>query len=352
MSSSRSNHETVREYYGTILQGTKDLKTSACCTSDDAMSPRIRAALKNIDKEILRRFYGCGSPLPPLLEGCTVLDLGCGSGRDVYLAAQLAGPEGRIIGVDMTEEQLQVARNHLDSQMTRFGYQKPNVEFYHGTMENLARLGIADASVDVVISNCVINLAPDKHAVFKELWRVLKPGGELCFSDVFAGRRIPSSLHGDPVLLGECLAGAMYREDFRRLLLSLGCPNFRRTASRRLRLDHPEVALAIGMVDFYSETIRAFKLSHMEDICEDYGQMATYKGTIPEWPHFFDLDDQHRLLTGKPVPVSGNTAAILQETRYQTHFTVLGDRSVHFGPFQSSPASPFSDDWDVVEKCC
>ncbi|MBF0145717.1 MAG: methyltransferase domain-containing protein [Magnetococcales bacterium] len=338
MSTTRSNHDTIKEYYGTILQGTKDLKTNACCSTDDGMSPRIRAALKNIDKEILRRFYGCGSPLPPLLEGCTVLDLGCGSGRDVYLAAQLVGPEGRVIGVDMTEEQLEVARSHLDSQMARFGFREPNVVFHHGIMEDLARLGIATASVDVVISNCVINLAPDKRTVFQELWRVLKPGGELYFADVFAGRRVPLALREDPVLLGECLAGAMYREDFRRLQRELGCPDVRRTASRPLSLDNPRVAAAIGMVDFHSETIRAFKLDDLEDIYEDYGQIATYRGTIPEWPHFFDLDDRHRFPVGKPVMVCGNTASMLQGTRYRSHFNVQGDRSVHFGPFSHVPS--------------
>jgi len=329
----------AKEYYGAVLQGTDDLKTTACCNLDENLSPSVKAALAEINDEVLTKFYGCGSPLPPLLEGCAVLDLGCGTGRDTYVASQLAGPSGRVIGVDMTDEQLDVAQRNLDSQMARFGYQKPNVDFRKGYIEDLEALEIPDNSVDVVMSNCVINLSPDKRAVFSEILRVLKPGGELLFSDVFSGRRIPEHLRHDPVLHGECLAGAMYTEDFRRLLRDLGCLDYRIVSNRRITLGSPEIEAVIGMVDFYSVTIRAFKLDSLEDLCEDYGQVAVYRGTIPEWPHFFDLDNHHRLLTGKPMLVCGNTAAMLGETRYAAHFDIRGDRSVHYGPFDCSPAA-------------
>lgn len=329
----------AKEYYGVTLQGTADLKTTACCSLDENLSPSVKAALAEINDEVLTKFYGCGSPLPPLLEGRTVLDLGCGTGRDAYVASQLAGPSGHVIGVDMTGEQLDVAQRNLNSQMARFGYQKPNVDFRKGYIEDLKALGIPDNSVDVVMSNCVINLSPDKRAVFSEILRVLKPGGELLFSDVFSGRRIPEHLRHDPVLHGECLAGAMYTEDFRRTLRNLGCLDYRILSNRRINLGSPEIEAVIGMVDFYSMTVRVFKLDSLEDLCEDYGQVAVYRGTIPEWPHFFDLDDHHRLLTGKPMLVCGNTAAMLGETRYAAHFDIHGDRSVHYGPFDCSPAA-------------
>ncbi len=349
MTSNSLDKKTLQEYYGKILQGTKDLQTNACCCTDDNLTPSVKAALSEINDEILARFYGCGSPLPPLLEGCTILDLGCGSGRDAFVAARLAGPSGYVIGVDMTDEQLEVARRNLDSQMARFGFDTPNVDFRQGYIEDLKALDIADNSIDVVISNCVINLSPDKRSVFSEIFRVLKPGGELLFSDVFAGRRVPTELHADPVLHGECLAGAMYREDFRRLLLELGCRDYRVLESRRITIDNPEIEAKIGMVDFYSVTVRAFKLDDLEDICEDYGQIATYHGTIADWPHFFDLDDHHRFITGKPMLVCGNTASMLQKTRYAPHFTVSGDRSTHFGPFDCAPA--VAKTTDEVEGC-
>lgn len=333
------NKDAIKEYYGTILQGSHDLKTSACCCTDEGMPPSVKAALADINDEVIRRFYGCGSPIPPLLDDCTVLDLGCGTGRDVFVAAKLAGPRGRVIGIDMTTEQLDVARRNLPSQMARFGYATSNVEFRQGYMEDLKSAGIEDHSVDVVMSNCVINLSPDKEAVFSEIFRVLKPGGELIFSDVFAGRRVPMHLQADPILHGECLAGAMYREDFRRLLRALGCPDYRVLSSRRLELGSREIEEKIGMVDFYSVTVRAFRLSSLEDLCEDYGQTATYLGTIPDWPHYFDLDDHHRLITRKPMLVCGNTASMLQETRYRDHFAITGDRSVHYGAFDCAPAT-------------
>ncbi|MBU0481559.1 MAG: methyltransferase domain-containing protein [Proteobacteria bacterium] len=353
MTTNTLDKDKLRDYYGKIIQGSKDLQTSVCCCTDENLTPSVRRALTEINDEILTRFYGCGSPLPPALAGCTMLDLGCGSGRDAFLAAKLVGPSGYVIGVDMTEEQLEVARRNIDTQMIRFGFAKPNIDFRNGYIEDLKALDIADNSVDVVISNCVINLSPDKRSVFSEIFRVLKPGGELLFADVFAGRRVPEQFYLDPVLHGECLAGAMYREDFRRLLRDLGCLDFRKTASCMIDLGNPEIEAKIGMVDFYSETIRAFKLDSLEDICEDYGQTATYHGTVADFPHFFDLDDHHRFITGKPMLVCGNTASMLAETRYAPHFTVIGDRSSHFGPFIcGSGSEKAADDDGCGGACC
>jgi SAM-dependent methyltransferase len=328
----------VKEYYGKVLQGKTDLKTSTCKCSDETLSPYIRAIEKKIDDEILTRVYGCGSPIPAAIEGCVVLDLGCGAGRDVYVTSHLVGPEGFVIGVDMTYEQLEVAQRHLDAQMKRFGYERPNVEFKKGFIEDLKEIGIEDNSIDVVISNCVINLSAGKKEVFSEIFRILKPGGELYFSDVFSGRRVPEHLTKDPLLHGECLGGAMYIEDFRRLLREIRCPDYRIVKSKKVALENPEIEAKVGMIDFYSMTIRAFKLDSLEDICEDYGQAAVYLGTITGDPHTFELDDHHRFITGKPILVCGNTASMLQETRFSKHFKITGDRSVHYGPFECAPA--------------
>lgn len=173
-------HLDVRRYYGEVLQSSQDLKTGACCTAE-AMPPHLRALMADLHPEVVDRFYGCGSPLPPALAGMTVLDLGCGTGRDAYLLSRLVGEHGQVIGVDMTPEQLEVARRHQDWHRARYGHAESNVRFVEGYIEDLAACGIADASIDVVVSNCVLNLAPDKAAVFAEIWRVLKPGGELFF---------------------------------------------------------------------------------------------------------------------------------------------------------------------------
>ncbi|WP_305908624.1 methyltransferase domain-containing protein [Methylomarinum sp. Ch1-1] len=341
--------ESVKNYYGEVLKSNQDLKTSACCTLD-AMPWHLRPFLTDLHPEVVSRFYGCGSPLPPALEGQTVLDLGCGSGRDCYLLSRLVGESGRVIGVDMTEEQLAVAKKHCDWHAERYGYARSNVEFVHGQIENLASAGIDDNSIDVVVSNCVINLSPDKRQVLTEIFRVLKPGGELYFSDVYADRRISEALKLDPVLLGECLGGALYWEDFRRIMQELGCPDVRVVKENPISLDDPEVAAKIGMVNFRSVTVRAFKMP-LEDRCEDFGQVAIYKGTIAEHPHGFDLDDHHHFETGRPLRVCGNTADMLGSSRYAEHFELIGDKSTHFGLFDCAPPNT-SRSLDSGAACC
>jgi radical SAM/Cys-rich protein len=335
----------VKDYYGKILKNKQDLQTTACCYTESFFDAH-QEILKQIHPEIRDKFYGCGSPIPPELQGCTVLDLGSGTGRDVYIVSRLVGAEGFVIGVDMTEEQLKVAKRHIDFQMEQFGYARPNVEFKQGHIEDLSEIGIKDNSIDVVISNCVINLSVNKRLVFNEIFRVLKPGGELYFSDVFSGRRVPKELRDDPVIYGECLGGALYIADFRRILREIGCLDYRIISKRRLTLNNSELAVKVGMIDFYSMTIRAFKVDGLEDACEDYGQYAIYLGTIPGYPHQFALDEGHIFITGKPMLICGNSALMLEKTRYAKHFRVFGDRTTHYGSFNCMPTSVRTKDGD------
>lgn len=345
--SAQTQQSSVRTYYGETLQSSNDLRTTACC-SIDGMPADLRSILSQLHPEVRDRFYGCGSPLPPALEGMTVLDLGCGSGRDAYLLSRLVGEHGRVIGVDMTAQQLEVAQRHRDFHAQAFGYAQSNVTFHLGDLADLAALGLADNSVDVIVSNCVLNLVPDKRRAFAETFRALKPGGELYFSDVFSNRRLPRELLADPVLLGECLAGALYVEDFRRLLADMDVADTRVCARSPIALTDPVIEQRIGFAHFESITWRAFKLP-LEDRCEDYGQLATYLGGIPGHAHRFALDDHHQFEQGKPAPVCGNTADMLSGSRYAAHFRIDGDKQRHYGLFGGVPAPAASG---PTTACC
>lgn len=159
----------------------------------------------------------CGNPTATasLREGETVVDLGSGGGLDVFLAAQKVGPTGKAIGIDMTEEMIELARRNAAKQPGG----APNVEFHLATID---KLPLEDDSVDCVISNCVINLAPDKSAVFREIARVLRPGGRLAVSDIALKRELPPELGNDLMAYVGCIAGAIPIEEYKRGLLDMG----------------------------------------------------------------------------------------------------------------------------------
>ncbi len=315
-------HEEVQAYYGSHLSSSDDLKTDATCCTTSAPPRYVAELMPLIADEIVERFYGCGSPIPPALEGATVLDLGCGTGRDAYVLSKLVGPTGRVIGVDMTQSQIDIARAYQDEQRRRFGFDESNVEFRVGFIEDLKACGIKDSSIDLVVSNCVINLSPFKELVLSEVYRVLKPGGELYFSDVYSDRRMSDELRRDPVLIGECLGGALYEKDFRALMAKVGWPSFVHTVVDDMHMGALDLQTKLGFMSFTSCTVRAIKAQGLEASEEDYGQVATYHGGMPEMPRYFDYSDRIRFKKGKPVAVSGNTAAMLAASRYGKFFTI------------------------------
>lgn len=346
-------HEIVKDYYGKQLQSSADLKTTACC--DISLVPAwLKPLLSRIHPEVLSRYYGCGLVCPPQLEGCRVLDLGCGSGRDVYALAQLVGPTGLVVGVDMTEEQLAVAERHRAFHAEAFGYD--NVRFLRGYIEQLDELDLEPGSFDVIVSNCVVNLSPDKDAVMRGVHRLLKPGGEFFFSDVYADRRVPAEVRDDPVLYGECLGGALYWNDFQRLAHATGFADPRLVEDRPLLVTDADLAARTGNIRFFSATYRLFRLEGLETACEDYGQAVIYKGTVADGPHRFVLDKHHDIATGKVFPVCGNTWRMLADTRFRDHFTFIGDFSRHYGLFEGcGSAMPFDTDAGTnggVSACC
>ena len=213
--------KVVRDGYATIAKSGSSCcsPTSSCCRTNASLE--ISKGIGYTEKELeavpegANLGLGCGNPIAftSLREGETVLDLGSGAGFDCFLAANKVGKSGKVIGVDMTPEMIEKAREHA----RKGSYE--NVEFRLGEIENLPA---ADGSVDVVISNCVINLAPDKERVFKEAFRVLRPRGRLLVSDIVLSRELPSSTRDSMQAYVSCLAGATMKDEYLHIIRKAG----------------------------------------------------------------------------------------------------------------------------------
>jgi arsenite methyltransferase len=213
--------DSVRENYGKIAAENRSCCGPSCC-SDVAGSSADKLGYSATDTasvpEGSNLGLGCGNPLAiaSLRPGQTVLDLGSGAGFDCFLASKVVGSSGRVIGVDMTPEMIARARKNA----ANGGYE--NVEFRIGEIEHLP---VANSSVDVIISNCVINLSPEKRSVIEEAFRVLKRGGRLAISDIVATRELPDEVRNDLALHSGCMAGATPIHELRRLLADAGFRN-------------------------------------------------------------------------------------------------------------------------------
>lgn len=285
---------------------------------------RIEKILNELAPEVVDHFSGCGSPIPECIVGKRVIDMGCGTGRDVFLCAALAGPAGFVMGLDTELEALEIARRNIEKTMERLGHEEPNVAFRKGSIEMLRDAGVYDEDFDVVISNRAFNMVADKMRALREIYRVLKPGGEFHFSDIFSDRR------HRPEDSGFTPGATMYEGDFLRLAAKAGFIEPRVLARRRVRLGDPDHAV------HHAVTFRLFKIPEMEAPEEDYGQAATYLGTVDGCVHRFALDEGNLFETGRAALVGGNTALIILQSRFAPHFSMREDRKRHFGRFRSA----------------
>jgi SAM-dependent methyltransferase len=205
--------DEVRDHYSAIARGT----TASCCGGGACGSAQLGYSADELAAvpEGADLGLGCGNPqaIASLRPGETVVDLGAGGGFDAFLAARAVGPSGQVIGVDMSADMVQLARRNAAKHGTA------NVEFRLGEIE---RPPVADGIADVVMSNCVINLSPDKRAVYAEAFRMLRAGGRLAISDVVALRPMPPELAGDIAALCGCVAGAAHIDELRALLAAIG----------------------------------------------------------------------------------------------------------------------------------
>ncbi len=225
MKRSDATHTMVKKAYAAVAE-----RQSSCCTRKPVSCCDKSCDVPDHPVPEAELGLSCGNPVAfsHLKEGDVVLDLGSGAGRDVFLAAQKVGAEGKALGVDMTPEMLRLARRNAGKFRKATGLD--NVEFRKGLIE---KLPMEDATVDVVISNCVINLSTDKPQVFREVHRVLKPGGRMIVSDIVLERALPEKLKADERLYSACIAGALLRRDYLAAIRAAGFATVKILSDRR-----------------------------------------------------------------------------------------------------------------------
>uniref|UniRef100_A0A3Q3IMD9 Arsenite methyltransferase n=1 Tax=Monopterus albus TaxID=43700 RepID=A0A3Q3IMD9_MONAL len=317
-------HVDVKDYYGKVLKKTSDLKSNACVAPAHPIPAFIQQALKKVHPEVTAKYYGCGLVVPECLEGCRILDLGSGSGRDCYMLSQLVGEKGHVTGIDMTEDQLEVARTYVDYHMQEFGFKKPNISFVQGYIEALTEAGLEKSSFDIIISNCVVNLSPDKKQVLAEAYNLLKDGGELYFSDVYSSGRLPEEIKNHKVLWGECLGGALWWKDLLRLAEEVGFRPPRLVTASVITVDNRELQDVLGDFKFVSATYRLFKV-----------------------PKGHDKPCQYTFKVDEVVEVDGEVAGILNHSRFAEDFTFQPCGGPH-GPCGVKPRAATVDPFELV----
>lgn len=302
--------------------------------------------LKIIPEEIIEKDYGWGDPLGKIKEGDTVLDLGSGGGKVPYIVSQIVGETGKVIGIDMNDDMLDLAKKYQNQMIERIGYD--NVIFHKGKIQNLKlnleeldkyiqehpannldtyqsinqyinyleneMTMIKDNSIDVVISNCVLNLVSteEKEALFKEIYRVLKEGGKAVISDIVSNVKVPEKLRQDENLWSGCYSGAIQEKSF--------IEHFENVGFYGVKIDKREKTwTTIENIDFRSMTIIAHK--GKEGPCIDKGQSVIYKGPFK---HIED-DDDHIFGRGERTFVCEKTFNILQQNPYKGVFEFINE---------------------------
>jgi len=219
--------EFVKNWYSQVAKG------EFCCPTADAASLKTigysEDEIKNLPTTVTGASCGCGNPagLADLKEGETVLDLGAGGGIDCLLAAEKVGPKGKVIGVDLSEEMIKLAKKNAEKMKVK------NVEFRLGDMENLP---VEDETIDVVISNCVINLAPDKQRVFNEAYRVLKPEGRMTISDIVTEKQLPKWLQKSLEAYASCVGGALKEREYIEKIRQAGFKEVEIVSKRKAKI--------------------------------------------------------------------------------------------------------------------
>jgi arsenite methyltransferase len=286
-----------------------------------------------IPEEVLRISYGCGTPagLATVRPGETVLDIGSGGGIDCFDAARRVGPTGRVIGIDMTETMLEIARRNAPLVARNLGHPVSNMTFHRGMADTIP---VEDYSVDLIISNCVINLAPDKRTVFREMYRVLKPGGRFTISDIMSDQVVPQYLVHDAEKWGDCLSGALQVGEYFEGMRNAGFLGIHQVRWQRWQ--------AIDGIHFLSLTLTGYKLPHSMPQPDVY---ATLRGP------FSNVTDElgRTYARGLPQLIDGGTAQLLGTPSLEPLF-ILTEQPITVSPDASQWLSVLPEDRPCVWK--
>lgn len=297
----------VRDFYG---HAAEEPQAELCCP----VRPEAED-LAHIPREVVERFYGCGSPVTAaaLAPGETMVDLGSGAGIDCFIAAKKVGAAGRVFGIDMTDSMLKVAGECRPRVARALGWDV--VEFRRGFLEAIP---LDDRTADVVTSNCVINLSPDKPRVFREIWRVLKDHGRVVVADIVADREVPPKMRADGKLWGECISGALTEDACLAALERAGFYGvsiLKKTFWRE-----------VEGCRFFSITVRGHKFEKKAG-CTYIGQYAIYLGPLKA-----AIDEEgHLFPRGTPVEICTDTAAKLSHPPYAGSFAVVDGSAASLG---------------------
>ncbi|MBI4398295.1 MAG: methyltransferase domain-containing protein [Candidatus Omnitrophica bacterium] len=293
--------KSVKKRYA---QGAKVQEAALCCPVQ-----YDRKYLEVIPKEIIDKDYGCGDPSQYLKEGDVVLDLGSGAGKICFIASQIVGPKGKVIGVDFNPAMLTLARKYQKQVGNNIGWH--NVNFKRGKIQDL--WGIRTESIDVIISNCVLNLVrpEDKQKLFLEMHRVLKKGGRAAISDIVSDELVPAKLKKDPELWSGCISGAFQEMEFLKAFEGAGFYGVEVE-----KYDEKPWRIVEG-IEFRSITVTALK--GKEGACWERNQAVIYKGP---WKQVVD-DDRHILKRGVRTAVCDKTFQIYSKAPYRDEFIFI-----------------------------
>ncbi len=291
-----------------ITQKVSDRYAKAASTGEQMCCPTSydMADLQSfIPEEVLKISYGCGTPagLKTVSLGETVLDIGSGGGIDCFEASRLVGPTGHVIGIDMTDTMLAIARKNAPLVAANLGYTSSNVEFRKGMADAIP---VIDGTIDLIISNCVINLAPDKRKVFREMFRVAKPGGRFTISDIVADQPVPQYLVHDADKWGNCLSGALTLTDYIAGMVGAGFLG--------IHLIKTSPWQVIDGIHFFSVTLTGYKLPASAPLSDV--RYATLRG-----PFSRVVDELGTTyLRGIPQPTTPETVRLLSLVPLASHF--------------------------------